>query len=83
MKINNQFIISLEIVEKFLKKFLSPTADITFMRYPIDKIGNEFFYNHSKKNVVIDLVLLRNEFILSYYLLNFIVEMNCEKNNNT
>lgn len=83
MKMNNQFIISLEIVEEFLKKFLSQTDDITFMRYPIDKNSNEFFYNNSEENVVIDLILLRNEFILSYYLLNFIVEMNCEEKSNT
>ena len=53
------------------------------MRYPIDKNSNEFFYNNSEENVVIDLILLRNEFILSYYLLNFIVEMNCEEKSNT
>lgn len=82
MKMNNQFILSLSIVENFLESFLSQTDDITFMRYPIDKNSNEFFYNNSEENIVIDLILLRNEFILSYYLLNFIVEMNYEESSN-
>lgn len=81
-KTNEQFILSLEIAERFLKDLLSKSEDVTFIRYPVDKKNNEFFYNNSEENVVIDLILLRNEFILSYYLLNFIVEMNEEYSSN-
>ena len=81
-KINEQFILCLEIAEKFVKKILNNSVDITFIRYPYDKKNNSFFYNSSEENIVIDLILLRNEFILSYYLLNFIVEMNAEEQSN-
>lgn len=81
-KMNEQFILSLEIAEHFLECLLSKSEDVTFIRYPVDKKNNEFFYNKSEENVVIDLILLRNEFILSYYLLNFIVEMNVEESSN-
>lgn len=81
-KISEQFILSLEIAEHFLEDLLSKSEDVTFIRYPIDKKNNEFFYNKSEENVVIDLILLRNEFILTYYLLNFIVEINAEYSSN-
>lgn len=81
-KINNQFILVLEITEKFIKNFLSETDNISFPRYPIDCKNEDFFYNKSDENVVVDLILLRNEYILCYYLLNYIVEMNIEEKSN-
>lgn len=36
-KINEQFILSLEIAEHFLKDLLSKSEDVNFIRYPVDK----------------------------------------------
>ena len=34
---NEQFILSLEIAEHFLKDLLSKSEDVTFIRYPVDR----------------------------------------------
>ena len=80
---NREIMISLKVVNKFLKQFLSKTDDVTFVRYPVDKNMKNFFYNKAEKNTVFDLTLFRNEYILSYYLLNYIVELNYDESSNS
>lgn len=72
---NNEIYTAVKLIYGFIKNIYANTNDMTFVRYPIQKDKTEQFYINEEENVVVDMVLLKEQMEYVIALTEFINEM--------